>query len=76
MYLSTDEQAVINETVSPISVPADSSYANYDTGALDLDQAYYWKVNEVNEAETPTTWQGDVFNFSTQASLIVDNFED
>ncbi len=75
VYLSTDEQAVINETISPVSVPADSSYASYDTGTLDLSQTYYWKINEVNEAETPTTWQGDVSNFSTREYLVVDDFE-
>ncbi|MFQ6035968.1 MAG: LamG-like jellyroll fold domain-containing protein [Sedimentisphaerales bacterium] len=76
VYLSSDEQAVIDETVSAASIPAGSSYANYNTGPLDLGQAYYWKVNEVNEAETPTTWQGDVWNFSTQEYLVVDDFED
>jgi hypothetical protein len=75
VYLSTDEQAVINETISPVSVPADSSYASYDTGTLDLSQTYYWKINEVNEAEIPTTWQGDVSNFSTREYLVVDDFE-
>jgi len=76
VYLSTDEQAVIDETISPVSIPADRSYASYDTAALELGQTYYWKVNEVNEAETPTTWQGDVLNFSTQEYLVVDDIED
>jgi len=76
VYFSDSNQAVIDETVSAISIPADSSYANYDTGPLDLAQSYYWKVNEVNEAETTTIWQGDVWNFGTQEYLVVDDFED
>ncbi|MFQ6036789.1 MAG: discoidin domain-containing protein, partial [Sedimentisphaerales bacterium] len=76
VYLSTDQQAVIDETISPVSVPADRSYTSYNAGSLDLDQTYYWKVNEVNDAETPTTWQGEVWNFSTQKYLVVDDFED
>jgi len=77
LYFSADEQAVIDETIfdSPVSIPADRSYANYATGPLVLGQSYYWKVNEVNEAETPTTWQGDVWNFSAQEYLVVDDFE-
>jgi len=71
LYFSTDEQAVIDETISPVIIPADSSYVSYDTGELELGQSYYWKVNEVNEAETPTTW-----NFSTQEYLVVDDIED
>ncbi len=75
VYIGTDEQAVIDETISPVSVPAGSSYASYDTGTLDLDQTYYWKVNEVNTAETPTTWQGGIWNLSTQEYLVVEDFE-
>jgi len=75
VYLGTDEQAVIDETISPVSVPAGGSYASYDTGALDLAQTYYWKVNEVNEAQTPTTWQGDVSSLSTREYLVVEDFE-
>ena len=76
VYLSTDQRAVIDETVSPVSISANSSYVSYDTGDLDLAQTYYWKVNEVNEAATPATWQGDVLSFSTQDFLVVDDFED
>jgi len=76
VYLSADEQAVIDETISPVSIPADSSYANYATGPLVLAKSYYWKVNEVNEAETPATWQGNVWSFGTQEYLVVDDFED
>jgi len=43
--------------------------------SLDLGQTYYWKVNEVNEAETPTTWEGDLWNFATREFLVVDDFE-
>jgi len=76
VYFSTDEQAVIDETVSAVSIPADRSYASYDTGPLDLGQSYYWKVNEVNEAKTPTTWESNIWSFTTTDHLIVDDFED
>jgi hypothetical protein len=36
---------------------------------------YYWKINEVNMAETPTTWEGDIWNFTTRQFLVVDDFE-
>ncbi len=67
VYLSTDEQAVIDGTAYVGTV----SEASYDAGGLELGTTYYWRVDEVNEAETPTTsWQGDVWSFSTQ-----ENFE-
>ncbi|MCP4450171.1 MAG: hypothetical protein GY809_01815, partial [Planctomycetes bacterium] len=36
---------------------------------------YYWRVDEVNEAEAVTTWPGAVWSFSTVAALSVDDFE-
>ena len=43
--------------------------------SLDLGQTYYWRVDEVNSAETIPTWQGDVWNFTTQQYLVVEDFE-
>ncbi|MHC4681892.1 MAG: discoidin domain-containing protein [Planctomycetota bacterium] len=71
VYLSTDEQAVIDGT-APVVTVTDASYSS----ALDLGSTYYWRIDEVNEAETPTTWQGDVWDFTTQEFIVVEDFED
>lgn len=42
---------------------------------LALGQTYYWKVVEVNEAETPSAWEGNVWSFSTAKSILVEDFE-
>jgi len=42
---------------------------------LALGQTYYWKVVEVNEAETPSTWEGPVWSFTTDDSILVEGFE-
>ncbi|MHC4508858.1 MAG: LamG-like jellyroll fold domain-containing protein [Planctomycetota bacterium] len=70
VYLSTDEQAVTDGTAPVVSV-TDASYSS----VLDLGSTYFWRVDEVNEAGTPTTWQGDIWNLSTQEYLVVDDFE-
>jgi len=72
VYFSDSNQAVIDGNAPVVSV----SEASYDTGELQLNQNYYWKIVEVNEAETPTTWEGDVLNFTTRESLVVEDFED
>jgi len=72
VYLSDSKQAVIAGTASVTTV----SQASYGPLSLDLGKIYYWRVDEVNEAETPTTWQGNVWNFSTQEYFVVDDFED
>jgi len=70
VHLSTDEQVVIDGTAPVISV-TEPSYAY----SLDLASTYYWRIDEVNDAETPTTWQGDIWSLSTQEYLVVDDFE-
>ncbi len=71
VYFSPDEQAVIDGT-APVGTVTETSHGLL---ALDLDTAYYWKVNEVNEAETPSIWESAVWSFTTTDHLIVDDFE-
>ena len=71
VYVSTDEQAVIDGN-TPITVVTDASHGPL---SLDLGSTYYWRVDEVNNVETPTIWQGDVWNFATQEFIVVDDFE-
>ncbi|GAI77683.1 unnamed protein product, partial [marine sediment metagenome] len=74
VYFSTDEQAVIDGN-APVSTVTEASYGPLP---LDLGTTYYWRIDEFNEAETPTptTWQGDIWNFRTQEYFVVDDFED
>ncbi|MHC4540930.1 MAG: hypothetical protein ACYS74_14295, partial [Planctomycetota bacterium] len=37
--------------------------------------SYYWKVAEVNETETPSTWESGVWSFTTSDSIVVEDFE-
>ncbi len=71
VYLSTDEQAVIDGT-APATTVTETSHGPL---SLDLGQTYYWRVDEVNETETPTTWQGDLWHFMTQEYFVLDDFE-
>jgi hypothetical protein len=71
VYFSTDEQAVIDGTAAVTTV----SERSYGPLSLDLGETYYWRVDEVNEAETPTTWQGDIWDFKTQEYFVLDDFE-
>jgi len=72
VYLSSDEQAVIEGTADVTTV----TEASYGPLSLELSQRYYWKVNEVNIVETPTTLPGDLWNFATQEYFVLDDFED
>jgi len=72
VYVSTDEQAVIDGT-APMTSEIGTSHGPL---SLDVGQTYYWRVDEANDVETPTTWQGDVWSFATQEYFVLDDFED
>jgi hypothetical protein len=69
--IDTDEEAVASGS-APVHVAATNSY---DPGTLDLGAVYYWKVDEVNEAATPSVWTSGVWNFATQEYISIDDFE-
>ncbi|MHC4501090.1 MAG: sugar-binding protein [Planctomycetota bacterium] len=71
VYFSTDEQAVIDGTAA-VTTMTETSYGPL---SLDLGKAYYWRVDEVNEAETTAMWQGTVWDFTTQEYFVVDDIE-
>ena len=71
VYINSDEQDVIEGTVPFITVTETS----YGPLALDLGTTYFWRVDEVNDAETTTMWQGDVWKFRTQEYFVIDDFE-
>jgi hypothetical protein len=71
VHFGDSMQAVIDSTTPVISV-AETSYGPL---SLVLGTTYYWRVDEVNEAETPTTWQGGLWSFTTTDHFVVDDFE-
>jgi concanavalin A-like lectin/glucanase superfamily protein len=67
VYLGTDADALaLAETTTNTSVTP---------GSFDLETTYYWQIVEVNETESTPSWAGAVWSFSTQAFLVVDDFE-
>ena len=67
VYLGTDPNAL-----SKVGTVTEHRYGLISAG-LEYDRTYYWKVNEVNDAATPTTWEGDVWSFSTVGYAVVED---
>jgi len=69
VYVSADPNALT--LAGTVTEPA------FDTTSLGLDlgQTYHWRVDEVNDAETTTTWQGGLWSFTTQEYRVVEDFE-
>ena len=73
VYISTDANAVADGTAPAVSTTTNS--LDLSTVDLDLGETYYWRVDEVNEAETTTVWEGPVWNLSLAPAVAVDDFE-
>ncbi len=67
IYLGTDP-----DTIERVGSTTES---RYDPAGLDLGTTYTWWIDEVNEADVVTSWASDVWTFSTQESLLIDDFE-
>jgi len=78
VYFSADKDAVKNaDTSSPeYKGTRDLGAETYDPGKLEWDTTYYWRIDEVNNANTDSPWVGPVWSFTTANFLIVDDFED
>ncbi len=71
VHFSTDRNAVASGAALVDGVCA----ATYSVGGLNLGTTYYWKIDEVNDAETPSVWEGSIWNFTTTEYRVVDDFE-
>jgi hypothetical protein len=48
---------------------------SYDPGQLEWDTTYYWRIDEVNNANADSPWIGPVWSFKTANFLVVDDIE-
>ncbi|MCP4453530.1 MAG: hypothetical protein GY809_18880 [Planctomycetes bacterium] len=73
LYISADQNEVAEGLASSVTTSTNS----LDLGSLDLDlgQTYYWRVDEVNEAEAVPVWAGPVWQLSLVEAVTVDDFE-
>jgi Concanavalin A-like lectin/glucanases superfamily/F5/8 type C domain len=67
VYFGTDAEAL--PLVDTVDGPG------YEPGILDLATTYYWKVDEVNDAEAIGAWEGHLWSFTTETFFVVDDFE-
>ncbi|UCD49207.1 MAG: discoidin domain-containing protein [Phycisphaerales bacterium] len=67
VYLGTDpnDLALIETTEAPSAVAP----------GLEFGSDYFWKVDEVNEAEAISVWEGSLWSFATQDFALIDGFE-
>jgi hypothetical protein len=48
---------------------------SYETGELEWNTTYYWRVDEANSANADSPWTGPLWSFTTANFLIIDDME-
>jgi len=76
LYIGTEADAVENAT-DPDSPPGRGRLAenSFEPGDLGLDTTYYWRIDEVNDANPESPWKGELWSFKTAACLYKEDFE-
>ena len=77
VYLGVDANTVADATVdTPMGVYMGRQDANsYDPDELVLGQTYYYRVDQI-DGTTGEIYTGEVWNFTVQNALIIDNFNE
>jgi hypothetical protein len=77
VYFGTDADAVAAATkASPQYLGSKQlGEESLDPGKLAFDTTYFWRVDEVNNADPASPWAGSVWSFWTGDFLVVDDFE-
>ena len=77
IYFGTDKEAVRKATTTSPEYKGVKALGaeSYDPGLLAWDSTYYWRVDEVNNANAESPWKGPLWSFTTGDFLLVDDFE-
>jgi hypothetical protein len=77
VYFGTDKQAVKNADAPSPEYKGSGNLGSesYDPGKLEWNTPYYWRIDEVNNANADSPWKGNLWSFTTANFLIVDDFE-
>jgi hypothetical protein len=77
VYFGFEAEAVKNaDTSSPeYKGTRDLGSESYDAGNLEWNTTYYWRIDEVNNANPDSPWTGPLWSFTTANFLVVDDFE-
>jgi hypothetical protein len=69
VYLGFDANSL-----APVKTTTEHSLGLAPLG-LEYGRTYTWRVDEVNDAATVKTWEGDLWSFTTVGYAVVDDFE-
>ena len=78
VYFGADSNAIAQATPATAGIYQGRQALDettFDPGPLEWGKAYYWRIDEVNEANPGSPWKGGVWTFTTADFLVVDDME-
>ncbi len=77
LYIGTSPSEVMSaEVTSPDIYQGRQAVGSYTfPEPLEWGETYYWRIDEVNDAQPGSPWKGDVWGFTVANFIIVDDFE-
>lgn len=83
VYFGTDPNAVndannvtdVNNIALWPDFKGNQDPCSYYPESLELNQTYYWRIDEVNELDPNSPWKGVVWEFTVADYIVVDDFE-
>jgi len=78
IYFGDDAEAVANATPADTTVYRGQQaldQTTYVLAGLEWNKEYFWRIDEVNDAEADSPWASSVWSFTTADFIVVDDFD-
>ena len=78
VYFGEDKESVANATIENSNIyrgRQKPEITTYNPGNLELVKTYYWRIDEVKQADPHNPWNGKLWSFTTADFIVVDDFE-
>ncbi len=75
VYFSDSISEVMNEDSLECEIAHIQDTNSYDPGLLELGKTYYWRVDEINNDDLNSVRTGDIWKFTVEDYLVVEDFE-
>ena len=69
VYFGESLEDVNTATLGDDAFQVNQTANTFDPGALAYDKTYFWRIDEVNEADPNSPWKGETWNFTTEPYL-------
>jgi len=75
VYFGNDAEALADADTFSNLYRGRQTVATWETGDLQWDKIYYWRIDEIADGDPKSPWKGTLWSFTTADFISVDDFE-